>query len=102
MTVLKELRAELAPAKVLVCMSGDFVGPSLTSSFSKGAHMIDAMNAVGVDYATFGNHEFDYGYQSLLNRLQAGMGRQLWPKLAGSYYAGDGRNPAPVGINETP
>ncbi|CAJ1351477.1 unnamed protein product [Effrenium voratum] len=70
MTVLKELRAELAPAKVLVCMSGDFVGPSLTSSFSKGAHMIDAMNAVGVDYATFGNHEFDYGYQSLLNRLQ--------------------------------
>lgn len=31
--------------------------------------MIEVMNLIGVDYATFGNHELDYGYQSLKNRL---------------------------------
>lgn len=113
MTILRELKAELAPQKVLVCMSGDFVGPSLTSSFSKGAHIIDAMNAVGVDYATFGNHEFDYGYQSLVNRLQgydddaqAGEGHEEvdYPKSTATWLMtnmSEGKTGHPVGGAET-
>eukprot|EP00439_Symbiodinium_sp_Y106_P025348 s4618_g3.t1 len=113
MTILRELKAELAPKKVLVCMSGDFVGPSLTSSFSKGAHIIDAMNAVGVDYATFGNHEFDYGYQSLINRLQgydddaqAGEGHEEvdYPKSTATWLMtnmSEGKTGDPVGGAET-
>jgi 5'-nucleotidase len=32
--------------------------------------MIDFLNYLGVNYATFGNHEFDYGYDSLKARLK--------------------------------
>lgn len=43
--------------------------PSLVSSVTHGAHIIEALNMLGVDYGTFGNHEFDYGNESLLNVL---------------------------------
>jgi hypothetical protein len=52
-----------------VLFSGDFVGPSLMSSVTQGAHLIDVMNRIGVHYATFGNHELDYGLKSLHERL---------------------------------
>ena len=63
-TYLKGLKQKLAQkneSRPLVLFSGDFVGPSLMSSLTQGAHLIDAMNEIGVDYATFGNHELDYG-----------------------------------------
>lgn len=67
---LQSLREKLgSEVKPLILFSGDFVGPSLMSSMTQGAHMIDVLNHVGVHYATFGNHEFDYGYESLKNRL---------------------------------
>jgi len=69
-TVLKEIQASISPARALIVFSGDFVGPSLMSTFTQGAHIIDAMNLIGVDYASFGNHEFDFGYPSLLNVLK--------------------------------
>ena len=72
-TALKQFKQELAHSncmRPLVLFSGDFVGPSLMSSVTQGGHMIDALNAIGVDYATFGNHELDYGYQSLKDRLK--------------------------------
>ena len=70
--VMSGLREDLAAqgrAPPMLIFSGDFVGPSLMSSVTKGAHMIEAINQLGVHFATFGNHEFDYGYQSLINRL---------------------------------
>eukprot|EP01036_Dinobryon_divergens_P040848 gene40848-54065_t len=70
---MKAYRQELAGrgfGRPMVLFSGDFVGPSLMSSLTQGAHIIAALNAVGVDYATFGNHELDYGYESLKSRLQ--------------------------------
>ena len=66
----KQQVAVLQMARPLVLFSGDFVGPSLMSSVTKGAHLIDTLNALGCDYATFGNHELDYGYESLKNRLE--------------------------------
>ena len=68
----EELRSKLEKdhgQEPLVLFSGDFVGPSLMSSVTHGAHMIDIFNLLGVHYATFGNHELDYGYQSLKDRL---------------------------------
>ena len=65
----KDISLKSGNAKALTLFSGDFVGPSLMSSISKGAHMIEILNIIGVDYATFGNHEVDYGYDSLLKRL---------------------------------
>lgn len=45
--------------------AGDFVSPSVIGTLKyegktiRGKQMIDVMNAAGVQYATFGNHEFD-------------------------------------------
>lgn len=71
-TKLNALKTELVAheCKPMVVFSGDFVGPSLMSTVTQGAHMIDMLNYLEVDYATFGNHEFDYGYTSLCNRLR--------------------------------
>ncbi len=57
---------------VLVLHAGDFISPSLLSiKFKhKGKQMVDAMNAMGTDFATFGNHEFDFGCQVLGERIQ--------------------------------
>ncbi|RHZ04026.1 hypothetical protein DYB31_001619 [Aphanomyces astaci] len=51
----------------LVLFAGDTMSPSLWSAYFKGLHMIDAHNAIGVDYACLGNHEFDFGIDGFLN-----------------------------------
>ncbi|MBI5471954.1 MAG: bifunctional metallophosphatase/5'-nucleotidase [Ignavibacteriae bacterium] len=56
-------------------LAGDFISPSAigTSMYQgkriNGAQMVAAMNSVGVDFVTFGNHEFDLGEQPLLDRM---------------------------------
>lgn len=56
-------------------MAGDFLNPSLIGTLKvdgkrvKGKQMIDVMNAMGVDLATFGNHEFDLKESELQERL---------------------------------
>jgi 2',3'-cyclic-nucleotide 2'-phosphodiesterase (5'-nucleotidase family) len=47
---VKAYRQELASrgfGRPLVLFSGDFVGPSLMSSLTQGAHLIAALNAIG-------------------------------------------------------
>jgi 2',3'-cyclic-nucleotide 2'-phosphodiesterase (5'-nucleotidase family) len=50
-------------------LGGDTLSPSLESSFLKGAQMIASLNAIGLDLATFGNHEFDFGPAVLIERM---------------------------------
>lgn len=69
-TVIEELRQDLLPAVPILLFSGDFVGPSLMSTITQGAHIIEVFNLLEVDYGTFGNHDYDYGYQSLQDRLK--------------------------------
>jgi 5'-nucleotidase / UDP-sugar diphosphatase len=54
----------------LFLMAGDTISPSVESITYKGAQMIEAWNAVGLDYATFGNHEFDFGPDVLQQRMK--------------------------------
>ena len=54
----------------LLLMSGDTISPSVESITYKGAQMIESWNAVGLDYATFGNHEFDFGPDVLKERIK--------------------------------
>ncbi|KAF0717604.1 hypothetical protein As57867_002193, partial [Aphanomyces stellatus] len=51
----------------LVLFAGDTMSPSLWSAYFKGMHMVDAHNAIGVDFACLGNHEFDFGIDAFLN-----------------------------------
>jgi 5'-nucleotidase len=54
----------------LFLLSGDTISPSVESITQKGAQMIEAWNVAGLDYATFGNHEFDFGPEVLLERIK--------------------------------
>ena len=67
-TLLRDARQR---GPVLVLHAGDFLSPSLLSiKFKhKGAQMIEAMNALAIDMATFGNHEFDFGCRTLAERI---------------------------------
>ena len=51
-------------------LGGDTLSPSVETRTYKGAQMIDAWNAVGIDYAVFGNHEFDVKTDVLLARMK--------------------------------
>jgi 5'-nucleotidase len=67
-TLATQLRA--AGHTVLLTMSGDFLSPSVASSVFKGQQMMAALNAIPLDYATLGNHEFDMGVPVLRERLK--------------------------------
>jgi 5'-nucleotidase len=54
----------------LFLLAGDTISPSVESITYKGAQMIDAWNQAGLDYSVFGNHEFDYGDEVLLQRVK--------------------------------
>jgi 5'-nucleotidase len=54
----------------LFLFAGDTISPSVESITLKGAQMIEAWNTAGLDYATFGNHEFDFGPEVLLERMK--------------------------------
>jgi len=54
----------------LFLLSGDTISPSVESITYKGAQMIDAWNTLGLDYSTFGNHEFDFGPEVLRQRMK--------------------------------
>jgi len=54
----------------LFLIAGDFISPSVASRLFKGKQMIDALNSAGLDIATLGNHEFDFGPDVLLERMK--------------------------------
>ena len=67
-TIRKHIRLE-SPFTLLV-LAGDTISPSIASSVSKGADVIAVWNAVGLDVAVPGNHEFDFGKDVLLERIK--------------------------------
>ena len=54
----KEMQAAHKYVALVDC--GDAVQGAAIGTLSKGEYLVDIMNEVGYDYATFGNHEFDY------------------------------------------
>ena len=62
-TVFAQLRAANAP--VLTTLGGDYLSPSALGTARvdgqplAGRQMVDVLNATHLDWATFGNHEFD-------------------------------------------
>jgi len=65
------LKRQLAAAgrTPFLVLAGDFLSSSVASSVFKGAQMIAALNAAGLDLATLGNHEFDFGDDLLIQRM---------------------------------
>ncbi|WP_323758031.1 bifunctional metallophosphatase/5'-nucleotidase [Roseivirga sp.] len=72
-TVRKNLLKE--NPNVFTILSGDFVSPSLIGTLTyegekiAGKHMVEVMNAVGVDIVVPGNHEFDLKENEIQARI---------------------------------
>ncbi|XP_067120161.1 snake venom 5'-nucleotidase-like isoform X1 [Centruroides vittatus] len=51
----------------LVLFSGDIIAPSIMSTFTKGEQMIPVLNSIGVHCSVYGNHDFDFGVDNLVD-----------------------------------
>jgi 5'-nucleotidase len=67
-TLVRGLRREAD--HTLFVLAGDTLSPSTLSTLVRGRQMIEAWNALGLDLATFGNHEFDWGPPVLVERMR--------------------------------
>lgn len=74
---------------------GDNIGGSpFASSILKDTPTLAALSAMGVDASALGNHEFDRGYEDLVNRVSLdGTGEAKFPYLGANVVGG---NPAPA------
>ena len=64
------LKAERASAKyTITTLGGDLLSPSILSGMTQGSQMIELMNALKLDVAVPGNHEFDFGEALLATRV---------------------------------
>ncbi len=83
---------------VLTLMGGDTLSPSVESLVEvdgqqlKGRHMVAAWNALGLDYAVLGNHEFDFGDDVLRERIRESrftwLGANVEDTKAGGLFTG--------------
>lgn len=85
MTLLRRERA--ATQHSITTVGGDFLSPSLLLGLTKGTPMPDLFNRIGVDLVGFGNHEFDFGVDTLRQRM--GESRFVW--LGTNVQEKDGR-----------
>ncbi|SNX83415.1 related to 5`-nucleotidase precursor [Melanopsichium pennsylvanicum] len=63
--------------KGLVLFSGDLYSPSVESSVTRGTHLVPVINAINLDCACLGNHDWDFGYP----HLQTLMSQNNFPWL---------------------
>ena len=78
------------PNNTIFAAAGDLIGASTFDSFiQKDKPTLDALNAAGLDVSAAGNHEFDQGYNDLINRVMAPFdatsnpyGGALWQYIA--------------------
>jgi len=95
LTLRKKIMRE--SPNTLFLFSGDTISPSIESNTKmdgkmlQGRQMIEAWNLTGLDYAAFGNHEFDYGPNVLLDRVRESnfkwLGANVFDKKTGKLFA---------------
>ncbi len=73
-TLRKQLEAQ---GPILFVLAGDVLSPSLLSKYYRGRQMVEAFNAAGLHYATFGNHEFELDRDTLIARIRESRFRWL-------------------------
>lgn len=92
-SVVNGVAASVGSANLLVVDGGDEMQGSLLSNLGKGEPTIAALNAMGTKVATFGNHEFDWGQQTLIDRTQ----QAAYPFVAANIVTNDTGNCATAG-----
>ena len=83
--------------------AGDLIGASTFESFiAEDKPTIDALNAAGLEVSAVGNHEFDQGYDDLVNRVMnpaAPLGGAKWKYLGANVRMK--ANPASPALEES-
>ena len=89
MAALRDQMRALTPY-VTVVSCGDFLSGTPLGSVSRGRYLVRLMNAVGYDYITLGNHEFDFGIDTMAQRMSELSAKVLCGNFASiggeSYY----------------
>jgi 5'-nucleotidase/UDP-sugar diphosphatase len=85
--LLDRERKKAGEGRHATLLSGDFLSPSAMSSVTKGAHMITLGNAIGIDVAVPGNHEFDFGVENFRTRI----GESKFPWIVANLSEPDGK-----------
>lgn len=70
------------PNHTIVLSSGDMFQGTFESNYSKGEFVINAMNEVGFDFMTVGNHEFDWG----IDKLKENVEKMDFPLLGNNVF----------------
>ena len=67
---MKSLKSTWGEENSTFVAAGDLIGASTFESFvQKDKPTLEALNAAGLEFSAVGNHEFDQGYQDLINRV---------------------------------
>ena len=84
-------------------MAGDIVGASTFESFIQNDKpTIDAMNEAGLEVSAAGNHEFDQGYDDLMDRIMYRDRRRGRNRLAVHRGQRPWARPRPVRARDRP
>ena len=87
---VKQLRAD--NPNTVFAAAGDLIGASTFESFiDQDKPTIDALNSAGLEVSSVGNHEFDQGYDDLVNRVMAPYDASTNPK-GGAHWEYIGAN----------
>ena len=73
---------------VLFAHAGDTLSPSLMSGFDRGAHIIALTNLIPPDMFVPGNHEFDFGKATFLQRMARGADFRSMPPICATPTGG--------------
>jgi 2',3'-cyclic-nucleotide 2'-phosphodiesterase (5'-nucleotidase family) len=85
MTLLRAERARNPDS--ITTFGGDLLSPSILSGLTKGRQMIELTNAIGIEVAVLGNHEFDFGPAVAEERIRAAR----YPWLGSNVLGADGK-----------
>jgi 5'-nucleotidase len=84
-TLANAIRKEVP--RTLVTLGGDTLSPSVASNTFRGAQMVAVWNALKLDVAVLGNHEFDFGPEVLRERI----GESRFPWLGANVSVAGGK-----------
>lgn len=75
---------EAQGATVILVDAGDYSQGTTYVSSTKGLDAVKMMNVAGYDFATLGNHEFDYGYEQLKSNMSEAQFKVLCANVLGA------------------
>ena len=91
--VAESVRTNVGAGNVLLVDAGDEMQGSLLSNLQKGVPTIATYNTMKYDVATFGNHEFDWGQETLAART----GEATYPYVTANIVKNDTGNCSTAG-----